>query len=383
MTSKQLLSQWIEAGDVGISYAFDVTIATPTRIEPPDPVDFDKPDSPATKAFSESFFGDRLGVRLGPIVFSHSYKKKRDRVNFNNRRNVFDLRETAGKLILMPGEGLTVNSIENIALGSSTAAIVIPRLSLATAGIVTATTYIDPYWQGILQLYIKNTTESAYELKIGERIAVCRFYSILGEPEPEEAQRHFADKSHHFGLNWTKILDTDTDPHPFRKMPTPMVWRGRAKLFGQSAVKVWGVLIGGSLVTVITGWVITYGKLTERLERFAKLEETLSKVQESATRSADDLKTLRTKQVSMGVAELVIARGATSALVEIPLERPWSRSDVLWVEMVEPDPSTRLKHTIIMNSALPERELLRIEAERSAPETSASRIAVRWLVGSQ
>src|SRR5688572_12543702 len=138
MLSKRQVQQRLESGEIRITYAFDILTSTPSRVEPPETVDPKKPQSLATKIFERNFFCDRFALSLGPIVLSHTHKKIRGRVNYKGRPYAFDLRETDGSILIMPDEGLTVSSIENITLGKSTAAIVLPRLSLATAGLVTA-----------------------------------------------------------------------------------------------------------------------------------------------------------------------------------------------------------------------------------------------------
>ena len=384
MFNKNLLKQWVEAGEVRISYAFDIADEIPSRLEPPPLVDFANEDSPATRAFNASYFGDRLGLRLGPIVYSHSYDKKRTRVNFKGRAGVFDLRASAGAIRIMPGEGLTVSSIENIAFGATMAAIVLPRLSLATAGLVVATTYIDPYWEGILQLYIKNTTVNPYELKIGEKIAICRFYNVLGDPEAAEVQAKFAEKSHHYALNWTKILDTDVDPQPLRKRPLSSSVAAHTMRFGKKFIlDYWPLLVGGGLIVAIAGWFIAYGKLTARLERLGKFEEKVDRLNDKLAKVEDDARRIAAKQIAIGRTDVIIDAGATKGSVEIPLDRAWSPNDVAWVEELNAEARTPLRFAILPNPARADKELLRIEAERAAAEPKSVRVSVTWLIGPQ
>ena len=385
MTSQSLTADLVTRGEVRISYEFDISTRPVSRLQPPQSVDFSNESSVATKTFLSSFFGDRLGVHLGPLVFSHTYERKRGRVNFKDQKSIFDLRATDGRIAIMPHEGMTVSSIENIALQASTACIILPRLTLATAGLLVCTTYIDPYWEGILQLFIENTTPHPYELSFGERIAICRFYTVLGTPQSPEAQRRFAQKSHHFALNWTKILDSDADPHPLRKKPLKDSWSDRLQRgvinFGQ---KYWVILIGTGALTVLAlvgGWLVSYGSLTERLKDVTDLKTIVKRTEAAASELNATVSRLVEKQVEVGRAEITIQSGDDAGSLDIPLDRTWISSDVAWVDVVEGDPSIHLQHSLLRDSQRSGKTILHIAAQRMNSQPAPSQVGVRWLVG--
>jgi dUTPase len=206
-------------GDISISYEYDLTGETPSRLDQSAPVIPDDDEALGSRIFQQHFFGDRLGITLGPIVISDSIRKLPGRTLFKGRRNHFNLENSDGNIEIMPGESLTVHSMEYISVSGNSAAYILPRLTLATVGLVVVPTYIDPHWEGILQLYITNLSSHAHSLKLGERVAICRFYQVDRADDSSDIKSQFAQKSHHFGLNWRRILDSDGDVQLRKKRP--------------------------------------------------------------------------------------------------------------------------------------------------------------------
>jgi dUTPase len=374
----------IASGEIRVSYAFDVSQKLPTRLEPAENVDPANQNSLATKAFRSGFFGDRLAIRLGPIVSSHTRKRMKGRVNFNNLSGVFDLRETNGAIRILPNEGMTVSSIEGISLGRHTAAIILPRLSLATAGITLATTYIDPVWDGILQLYLKNTTPNPYELRLGERIAVCRFYSVIGDGGSRVTPEEFAHKSHHYALNWAKILDSDHDPQPLRKRPVAELRRQRiTRLTLIWLQQNWAILLGSGVIVALAGLLIGYGRVAERLKHFDDVEKGVKNIQQDVTALSTDVKQMRSRLVSTGEIDTVVPANTPRFSVEIPLDRAWNPADSVWLAIVEGDTSVGLQHALVRDPTHPETSILQISIQPSHKQPTPLHLRLRWLVGSR
>lgn len=214
MLSKSEVSALIEAESIGISYAFDPSHSDDSHVESPLDV---RTDSRGREIFDQNFFGNRLGITLGPLVYSHNYGRRRGRANFKERKSVFDLRRTDGKVLLQPGENITVNSIESIRLGAKWGAITLPRLTHATVGVVLSASYIDPLWDGVLVFHIVNHGRLPIELKLGEKIGACHFYEVASTALDASGTRSFANKSHHYAQNWEKIIVHDADPFPQKK----------------------------------------------------------------------------------------------------------------------------------------------------------------------
>ncbi len=384
MLSKQQVRDRLKTGEIRIGYSFDISASLLIRAEPPETVDPRKQQSFATKSFERSFFGDRLAIRLGPIVLSHTHKRVRGRKNFKNSPYVFDLRETAGAMLIMPDEGLTVSSIENIALGTSTAAIILPRLSLATAGVVTASTYIDPCWDGILQIYIKNSTRHVYELKFGESIAICRFYQVSVSESADELKDVFTKKSHHYALNWGNILDTDHDPQPLRKSPVKDIWYRRLRRTTSTFLREhWGYVIGASIASMVVAFLVGLGAFYEKLNHIRDLEAAITMNKTLTDSLQSELKQLRAKQVSMGEVDVVIPANTTTERTEISLDRAYSPLLIVRVDPGQPDRSVGVQASLFADRQRSENTIVRITATRPAADGNPLPIRVRWIVGSQ
>src|SRR5436309_5498046 len=211
MLTKDRVEDLIRTKEIAISYSFGLKEGKFVEFEMDQFVDPDTPESPATKMFARNFFGDRLTVTVGPVEKTHSTRWPSGRAQFKNRSGYFDLR--ARSLVLEPHETVSISTNERIILRGTVAAATIPRLTNADAGLLYVPSYIDPYWDGILQAVIHNMTDRRQELSLCERVAICRFYRVEGIAPKADAQK-FASKSHHFGQSWSKILKEDFDPIP-------------------------------------------------------------------------------------------------------------------------------------------------------------------------
>ena len=218
-TRQEFELAYLNTKRVTVAYSADPT-AKPTRyfddalrVEP------GNTNSIGYQIFLRQWFGDRLRVTLGPVVSSHNPPRRHQRMLHKGRSSVFDLRGTDGSIEIAPGECLTVSTLEEFQLGPDVAATLLPRLTLATAGISVLPSYIDPLWHGILQLEVINHSSKSYRLQVGEAIAICRFHAIAGKNQADVSAADFAKKSHHYGMTWAKILNSDVEPQPLRKQP--------------------------------------------------------------------------------------------------------------------------------------------------------------------
>jgi deoxycytidine triphosphate deaminase len=381
MYTEAAIREQIASGEITIRYAFDITVeGIPPRLPINAPVDFSKPEDAGVKCFETNFFGDRLGITMGPIVYSHRFRKRIGRTQYKDRDYCFDLR-SLGAIDLEPGESITASSVEHVILKGSTAAIILPRLSVASAGAVASTTYIDPYWDGILQLHIVNEADRPISLRFGERIAVCRFYPVIGGPVPGELRERFSHKSHHYGLNWSRILDTDFDPQPLRKRPTatPTVRRrllSAAKLASGWLHEYFGWLVGAGLISVIAAW----GQLRGELKELDELRKTVRQLTESSQELEGASLRLASQLPVVGSMDLDIDSGRMQAESFQKVRRPFSPAKaailsvepstlVVAVSQLRPDPDSK--------STLLYIRVTRIGADSAAP----IRATVHWLVG--
>lgn len=276
MLSKSEVADLIEGGSIGITYAFDPADLATSHVANPLSVQL---DSRGRQLFAENFFGNRLSITLGPLVYSHNYKGTSDRKNFKERESVFDLRETEGRIVLRPGENITVNSIESVRLGERWGAITLPRLTHATVGVVLSASYIDPLWDGVLVFHIVNHGKLPIELQIGEKIGACHFYQVASTDSSNSDASLFASKSHHFGQSWKKIIDGDADPFPQKKKPSSSVSNSPYLAVRQFLKDSWAKLLGGIGIISLLGALLWVGAA---VQDFRDLPADVEKLQHNA-----------------------------------------------------------------------------------------------------
>ena len=279
MLTQARLEHLIRDSALKLTYYFD-PLATPPGVLSNPSVDPTRPDAKATQAFHSMMFGERLGLTMGPLLVSHTYRHAARRKRYGSYPGVYDLRESDGQVELRPGESATVNTIERVSLDGSLAAVILPRLSHATAGLVLTPSYIDPYWDGLLVLHLVNLSRQPHTLRFGERIAVCRFYEVDGDPLGEDFRQRFIEKSHHYGQSWERVLSSDADPFPMRKRPTR-----REDLAERIAAVVrsgLGKLAGAGVgLVVVIGIAVQYGRLEGQLGRVDRVDDRVSRLADS------------------------------------------------------------------------------------------------------
>lgn len=212
MLSKGIIEELIRTSVIELTYSYvedgNSIIQLPEEMH----VNPDDKALSSTKMFNRNFTRvDRFNVTIGPVVLSHSVKRRDDRTNFRARDYYFDLRETNYEIEILPSETISVCSNERIAVNGGYAAYVIPKLSNADAGILHISSYIDPFWNGVLQDTIHNLTDKPVKLRVCEPYAVVRFYEVKGL-YTDDFKNEFPSSSHHYGQNWRDILSGKRDP---------------------------------------------------------------------------------------------------------------------------------------------------------------------------
>jgi deoxycytidine triphosphate deaminase len=274
--TEKALEGLIDEKRVAISYHFDPLAKPPVELTSQD-VNLESPDSKATQAFRSALFGDRFGLTVGPLVLSHTHSRARGRGGYKNFPNIFDLRESDNRISIKPGESITVNTIERVALDGSMGALILPRLTHATAGLTATPSYIDPYWDGLPVLHLVNVSRYPYQLEFGERIAACQFYRLEGGEIDETFRRRFMEKSHHYGLSWERIATSDADPFPMRKRPTKRVVVGDRVSALLHNVNT-RLAAGGLTLVSVAAALIAYGHFEGQVGRVDELSNAIHHV---------------------------------------------------------------------------------------------------------
>lgn len=219
MLSKKLIEDLIKKKQLEISYTFieqggEIEILSQEQFVNPE-----NQDLLATKMFNKNFTGaDRFFITMGSIAMSHSIKSHNDRVNYKNNDYFFDLLATNNEFEIFPGETISICTNERIIVNGKYGAYILPRLANADAGLFYIPSYVDPFWDGVMQSVLYNFSENKIKIKIGEGLAILRFYEIKGEID-SELKKKFPIKSHHFGQTWEGILEGKRTPIRRGKIP--------------------------------------------------------------------------------------------------------------------------------------------------------------------
>ena len=383
MLSRSGVEQRLRAGQVRISYFFDPSAAGgPAQLTQSAPVDPDQPGSLGTQIFLRNFFAQRLGLTVGPLVLSHQYDWHRKRKRYKGIPGVFDLRLSGGNIALLPGESVTVNSIEHVTLGSNTGAITYPRLSHATAGLVLSTSYIDPYWDGILVLHLTNTARRPILLRFGEKFASTMFYDIVEGPVEPETRDKFVQKSHHYGLSWERILSSDADPFPLRKQPVPGLIRGNDSS-ARELVGRYGkpLATAGVTVAVVVSALVYIGRLQQSLGDVKDLQQRQQAQEAEVKSNARDIADIKSSQVQSGSVIVSIQGGAREGRLDFPVPGAGSKAAqrVVLVSPIGPANDITAQATLTPGPD-PNSVLVRLVVRRPVASGSDIQVVVRYIL---
>jgi deoxycytidine triphosphate deaminase len=182
-------------------------------------VDLSQPEEPATRFFLRNRYSTHVHLTAGPIIQTHHNLRIKDRRSNRHYQNCYDVLEQK-KIVFEPFEVLTILTNERIALDGKTVALVTPRVTNTDAGLLLATAYIDPFYQGIMRVIMCNLTSSRQTLRVLEPLAQCFFFD-LSTGVAESYARTFSNKSSYYALDWARVLEGDGEPFPRRKKPDP------------------------------------------------------------------------------------------------------------------------------------------------------------------
>lgn len=375
--TKEGVNERLQTEEIKISFDLDPRAASATLWPESKFVDPKEVDADLYKFYSAAFFGDRLGLHLGPIVRSHTYAKLSGRVQFKHQDYHFDLRATNNQFEIMPGESVTVNTLEYIALKGTVAATILPRLTLATSGLEVIPSYIDPWWQGILQLCITNVSAFPHTLTIGEKIAVCRFYEVT--PPASNNTDAFAVKSHHYGHNWRRVLTTDEVTNPIRKKAIPLKARVfNLKIALTNALAQVNVIFGATFGVLAIGAIVSWASFqskAERLDDLTKAQQDLSNTQKS---QSDAIRTLTENSVMAGRQTIDLSPGSTTGSITITLPRKVRNDSDVWVSLNN-ESTASVKAFLHQDKSLTDQLTIVVTRPNGSPPLPLN-LGLKWIV---
>lgn len=285
-------------------------------------VDTSDEKNAATRFFRGKQSAVRLQLTLGPVVRTHRSEWVPGRTRFKSGNDYVDIRADKNTLIVEPGETITAITNEYVKFGGTVAALVTPRVTTTDSGLLLATAYIDPFYEGLLRVTLHNATQQRQAIRLTEPIAQCLFFHVDGEIAPA-FQAELSAKSVFFGNTWQKILDEDSDPLPRRKRPVaPRPFAQRAAIAWQWVRRnmVRSVLTIASL-SALAALLLAVGNLNGQIQRLADLEKEVATLRQSSAPLAS----------SSGAYPFRLDASQQSVQVEIPTDIRYSTISTTWV----------------------------------------------------
>ena len=96
---------------------------------------------------------------------------------------------------------------EAIKMGAEYFGVILSRVSLEETGIVVSQSYIDPNWDGVLQLIVTNNSESPKLLQ-----EHCEIANLVIFKMDQPAKRTSLNKNDHYAVTWETISDNPMYP---------------------------------------------------------------------------------------------------------------------------------------------------------------------------
>lgn len=158
---------------------------------------------------SELKGGHKIRLHVGFLVRTLSDKRWiNPKVLYNKRDGIVDLRKLEEhKYALQPKESVIIFTNEVVKLGADYFGLLLSRVSLEETGLIVSQSYIDPNWEGVLQLVVTNNSETPKLLQEHCEIANLVLFK-MDQPVKERSQK----RNDHYAVTWKTICDNPMYP---------------------------------------------------------------------------------------------------------------------------------------------------------------------------
>lgn len=153
--------------------------------------------------------GHKIRLHVGFLVRTLSDKRwLHPKILFNKRDGIIDLRKLRSRQYeLQPKESVILFTNEVIKMGSEYFGVILSRVSLEETGLVVSQSYIDPNWDGVLQLIVTNNSETPKLLQ--EHCEIANLF-VFKMDQPARTTRQ--NKNDHYAVTWETICDNPMYP---------------------------------------------------------------------------------------------------------------------------------------------------------------------------
>ena len=321
----------------------------------------------ATGFLADHTIRSRIALTLGPLIkpVSHGMKVP-ERYRFSGHREIVDLRKCTNGWALMPAQSAVVFTNEHIRLAPDLAALIVGRVSSYNNGLVTASSFLDSGWEGLIKLHLINTSRKPVRLQLGMEIG--RLF-LFRTADASSDTSTVSQQGIHYGLTWARVLDDEIDPFP--QSPAPPGVRIQAGLSRANELlqKYAGVGLVALVIALGVGAFRVYGEVSSALE----MREDVGAIKES-------IQLLQTQQPSGGVVTVKVAAGRSTGQARVTLPNGTlyrGASSVAWCS--SRDLATGGSPTCTIERAPDGSLVLVIEATTSSTASRAVGFNVNWL----
>lgn len=153
--------------------------------------------------------GHKIRLHVGFLLRTLSDKRwLNPKILYNKRDGIIDLRKLEDhKYVMQPKESVILFTNEAIALGSDYFGLLLSRVSFEETGLIISQSYIDPNWEGVLQLVVTNNSETPQILQ--EHCEIANLVLLKMEQRAEETTQKRND---HYGITWETICNNPNYP---------------------------------------------------------------------------------------------------------------------------------------------------------------------------
>lgn len=167
--------------------------------------------------------GHKIRLHVGFLVRTLSDKRwLNPKVLYNKRDGIVDLRKLEEhKYVLQPKESVLLFTSEYVKTGSDYFGLILSRVSLEETGLLISYSYIDPNWDGVLQLVVTNTSEAPKLMQ-----EHCEIANLILFKMDRSAARVAQNHNGHYGVSWDLICNNAIYPRwQDRKRPlSTRIW---------------------------------------------------------------------------------------------------------------------------------------------------------------
>ena len=241
-----------------------------------------KSDQRARDFFEDRLVRSRLGLTLGPLVKPVVGHGVSSSIRFAGHRRIVDLRKCPDGWALLPARAAIVCTNEHICLPHDVSAYLIGRVSSYNNGLITATSFLDSGWDGIVKLLLLNTSARPVRLYLGFEVARLFFEET---PGASTDTGRVGTQSTFYGASWQRILDDHIDPFPPSGTEPSRSWRQTIERSNDLLEKYAKVGLLALALAGGAGAVKLYSELRSALDqhdRVVTLEKSLAQVKHRA-----------------------------------------------------------------------------------------------------